>query len=307
MKAQIRKDFIVYAYVREKDDQYAKAGTYYYIGKGVPKRPYMCGKRKVKCPKNRENNIIIMYKNLDEKTAFELEIKTIALFGRVDKSPGTGILLNMTDGGEGASGFKFREESREKKRGPRNPKYIPRDWSHPVHGFVGNKSCCDLIRDYPDENLNRACLSNLVKGKISYHKSWVYICDSEKNIGISEENLRNKYSNKYAIGVLEEAKERRRRNHFSSSHKGEMSPLYGKKLSPEHVLKISQTSKKNAKRKNFNWSHPDYGTFLNISVPELIEKFPDQKLDQGSLCKVANNKRKYHKGWVCLGVADKVM
>ncbi len=84
--------FYVYKYLRAD-------GTPYYIGKG-------CGSRKhVKAnhilPKNKEQIVVVAHR-LFEHEAFLLEKKLIKLYGRKDL--GTGILRNMTDGGDGVSG-----------------------------------------------------------------------------------------------------------------------------------------------------------------------------------------------------------
>lgn len=80
----------------------------FYVGKGNKKRAWDHLKRKNKHPfvqrlqKMRKNNIkpiIGLYSGLDEASAFVLEIKLIAEFGRKDL--GKGPLLNLTDGGEG--------------------------------------------------------------------------------------------------------------------------------------------------------------------------------------------------------------
>jgi hypothetical protein len=110
-------NFVVYAYCRED-------GTFYYIGKGRPRRPY--GKRKegIKPPKNR-NKILILHSGLTEKTAFEYEEKLILFYGRKDL--GTGLLRNMTNGGEGVAGWipdkEWRRKKSESMRGEGNPAY----------------------------------------------------------------------------------------------------------------------------------------------------------------------------------------
>lgn len=48
-----------------------------------------------------------------------------------------------------------------------------------------------------------------------------------------------------------------------------------------------------------DWTHPKYGSF-NCSAKELIDKFPSQFLDSGTLAKVRLGKISKHKGWFCL-------
>ena len=56
----------------------------------------------------------ILLDDLDTKTALEKEVEFITLYGRIDK--GTGTLANMTDGGEGVTGrrYKHSEETKQK-------------------------------------------------------------------------------------------------------------------------------------------------------------------------------------------------
>ena len=85
------KRFYTYAYLR-------KDGTPYYVGKGQRDRAYSKSHNISVPPKER---ILFLKKNLLEEEAFKHEIYMIAVFGRKDN--GTGILRNMTDGGEGTS------------------------------------------------------------------------------------------------------------------------------------------------------------------------------------------------------------
>lgn len=64
-------------------------------------------------PPKDKSLIVFIASGLTEKEAFNLEKFCIRLYGRVDN--GTGILRNMTDGGEGLSGYLFSEEERAKR------------------------------------------------------------------------------------------------------------------------------------------------------------------------------------------------
>jgi hypothetical protein len=107
-------EFYVYAYLR-------KNGTPYYVGKGKEGRAFINQRRCVSTPKDL-NRILFLKKNLSEEKAFEFEKYMIFVLGRKDK--GTGILRNLTDGGEGPSGYTHTEESRQKMSKSRTGKVL---------------------------------------------------------------------------------------------------------------------------------------------------------------------------------------
>src|SRR4051812_9593797 len=102
--------FYIYAYLRNKDSATAKAGTPYYIGKGSNNRAWN-QHTYVGTPID-NNFIVIMETNLTELGALALERFYIRWYGRKDTK--TGILNNMTAGGEGASGRIAVEKTKSK-------------------------------------------------------------------------------------------------------------------------------------------------------------------------------------------------
>lgn len=98
----------------------------FYIGKGCNGRLYQhrkesrsalnkSGRKNIKIniihtlwKNNLDFKEVILFDNLTEQEAFELERKLIAKYGRINN--GTGILANLTDGGIGGVGRIFTEE-----------------------------------------------------------------------------------------------------------------------------------------------------------------------------------------------------
>jgi hypothetical protein len=114
--AKQHNDYYTYAYLREDK-------TPYYIGKGRGRRISSTA-RKIKPPKDK-SRIIFLKKNLTEAEAFKHEVYMIAIFGRKDL--GTGILRNLTNGGDGSSGAVVSAETKKKlsavNSGKNNPNY----------------------------------------------------------------------------------------------------------------------------------------------------------------------------------------
>ena len=103
--------YYVYEYLRED-------GTPYYVGKGKGDR-WRDSHSVVVPPKER---VRFVEENLTESEAFKLEEHLILKYGRLDL--GTGILRNLTSGGEGATpGPKVRQKLSDVKKGRKPNNY----------------------------------------------------------------------------------------------------------------------------------------------------------------------------------------
>lgn len=98
--------FYVYAHYKPNDT------IPFYIGKGSRERAYIVKKRNQhwkNVVKKYGFRVEIMYDNLSEELAFQMEKDFIKMWGRADL--GCGPLVNQTDGGDGA---KLSEETKKK-------------------------------------------------------------------------------------------------------------------------------------------------------------------------------------------------
>ena len=192
-------NYYTYAYLREDR-------TPYYIGKGKGNRAYVSNRRANKPPT--KDRILILKENLTEKEAFRHEVYMIAVFGRKDN--GTGILRNLTDGGEGTSGGIHSPETKQKmsaaQKGERNHMY--------------GKTISPEIR---------AKISAATKGKTCSPETRAKMSDAKKNM-TSETRAKlsaaQKGKNNPNYGKTHSPETRAK---IGAARKGKNNPMYGKK------------------------------------------------------------------------------
>jgi hypothetical protein len=147
--------YYVYTYVRED-------GTPYYIGKGKGDRAFEKHRNgKLSVPEDK-SRIIFLVEQLSEQDAFDIECLFIKLYGR--KNNNTGILRNMTDGGEGTSGYILTEKDRQKISNTHKGKIVSEETrqkiSNSKKGMPGRVQSIEEIQKK----------SERLKGRPSIHK-----------------------------------------------------------------------------------------------------------------------------------------
>jgi len=207
------KNYYVYAFLRED-------GTPYYIGKGKDRR-ISDNRRNSRMPTD-PSRIVKLHEDLSEIEAFQKEKELIAFYGRKDL--GTGILRNLTDGGEGRSNPS--PETREKLRKASTGRIVSEE--------------------------TRRKLSESNKGKIFPLESRKKMVETRRKTDgykLSEES-RKKISEANKGRVMSE-EWRKKISERNKLRVGEKNPLYGKKR-PEEWKKAQSIRIKewHAKRKS---------------------------------------------------------
>jgi hypothetical protein len=215
--------FYVYQYIRTD-------GTPYYIGKGKGNRAWVRNKNeRIKRPPT-DDRIILIKDNLTENEAHSLEVELIFEYGRKDL--GTGVLHNLTSGGEGGSGRK------------NSPEHI----AAMAKANIGNTY--NLGKKRPKEVIEKISKANTGKKR-----------SEETKRKLRESHLGKKDSKETKLKKSNSAKKPKSVEHVENIRKsklgnknpmfGKPSPNRGKKMTDEQKEKIRQSVKKRLAEKAF--------------------------------------------------------
>ena len=232
------KNEIFYIGIGTKGKQDLKYGYYIRAFSKYRKNPYWKNIYKL----NPNYKVDIILESDDYQLIKEQEIRLIALYGR--KNNNTGILANMTDGGDGQINRVWSEESRLKASEAKKGKKMPKEFVEYMRKkMIGNKS--HLNRTFSQEHRNNLSIAG--KGKTAWNKGILMpkehreaikkgIANNKKlcygcNFMFDSANYTKWHGDKCLIGTIKE-------------HIPQIKEMYAKGIK---ILKIAKTLKLNYK------------------------------------------------------------
>ena len=297
------KTKVLYAHYRKSDNQI------FYVGYGTPLRPYDKHGRNVfwvRTVNKHDYYVEILQENLIKDRAEQLEILTIAFYGRRDLGKGT--LVNLTDGGEGTSMV-----------GKDNPSYDHTIFKFKKGDIIEKCTKHELCEKYP--YLHSTAVKSITKGKNKTARGWFCLNPLKEFISkphksgykLSKEHIKDisglnngsvdktLYTFLHESGIKETCYRFELRDKYMLSKKGIYSIIMGK-YKHHKGWQCLNPKKQHIEKQNSGVDKTLY-TFLHESgIKETCTQFTlKEKYNLSSkISKLIYGERKTHKGWQCL-------
>lgn len=161
--------YYIYAHSKSPTQE---INDFFYVGKGCGNRAKRTNHRNqywknMVAKNNSKFYVHFLQTNLTEDEAFFYEILYIQIFGKKIED---GLLVNMTDGGEGISGHKLSEETKRKISEAHKGKIIPEYVKEKLRIYFGSDKNPRIGKKTSEETKKKISIAN--KGRMSYSKHW---------------------------------------------------------------------------------------------------------------------------------------
>lgn len=289
--------FYVYLWLRSKDSEHGPKFSPYYAGKGSNDRAFCRHGRVCPAPKSDEY-IVFVQEGLTEDEAFALEKYCIGLYGRLDQ--GTGILRNLTDGGDGPSGYKHTTATRlllSKKFKGRTSW-----WKGKTHNM---ESRIKMSKSAKGRKQSRETIEKKRKALLGQKRSE----EVRRKIAEIRTGTNHSEETKQKISQNRKGKTAGEKNP-QWGKKGELSPNFGKPRPEETRRKISEAhkGKKMGKRSAvaigkqlasrakylYELIDPQGEVYMTESLQDFAKQYG---LTSSCLYRAVNGQLKHHRGW----------
>jgi hypothetical protein len=219
-------------------------------------------------------HISLYYEKLTEQFAFDLEKILIECIGRYDLKKGP--LCNLTNGGEGSSGYKMSSKEIEKIRERMTNRIVSDKTRNKLREANVGKKHSNISKEKMSLSHQNKHLSNEHKQKISKGNKGKSIKDSVKENMRINNPMFNPIYRKKCLDKLNY------RNKYNNPMKN-----------PESVAKMM-----NNKRKIF-YRVTNILTNEESIIDNMAEFCKNNKLNKSSMCHVVNGRQKEHRGFKC--------